>query len=62
MEMLSIRSAGADIMAENHIDFKYSRVTYKISWDPCVLIMVWSLPLGLCFRKTGRFTKTDTIA
>jgi urocanate hydratase len=24
--------------------------------------MVWSFPLGLCFRKTGGFTKTDTIA
>jgi urocanate hydratase len=22
--------------------------------------MVWSFPLGLCFRKTGGFTKTDT--
>jgi urocanate hydratase len=33
--------AGADIMADNHIDFKYW-VTYRISWGPCVLIMVWS--------------------
>jgi urocanate hydratase len=24
--------------------------------------MVWSFPLGLCFRKTGGFTKKDTIA
>jgi urocanate hydratase len=59
--LLEASRAGADIMADNHIDFKYW-VTYRISWGPCVLIMVWSFPLGLCFRKTGGFTKTDTIA
>jgi urocanate hydratase len=42
-------------MADNHIDFKYSlRTRYH---GAHVLIMVWSFPLGLCFRKTGGFTK-----
>jgi urocanate hydratase len=43
-------------MADNHIDFKYSSYVQDI-W-----LWVWSFPLGLCFRKTGGFTKTDTIA
>jgi urocanate hydratase len=32
--LLEASRAGADIMAENHIDFKYP-TTFKTSWDPC---------------------------
>jgi hypothetical protein len=35
--LLEASRAGAAIMAENNIDFRYP--SYKTSWDPCVLIM-----------------------
>jgi urocanate hydratase len=55
MEMRSLLEAsraGADIMADNHIDFKYW-VTYRISWGPCVLIMVWSFRWVCASGKPG---------
>jgi hypothetical protein len=36
--LLEASRAGAAIMAENNIDFRYL-VMFKTSWDPCVLIM-----------------------
>jgi urocanate hydratase len=58
MEMRSYEAsrAGADIMADNHIDFKYS-VTYRISWGPCVLIMGLVLSVGFVLQENRRIYK-----
>jgi hypothetical protein len=59
--LLEASRAGADIMADNHIDFKYSSYVQDIMGPMCFDYGL-VLSLGLCFRKTGGFTKTDTIA
>jgi urocanate hydratase len=56
--LLEARS-GADVMAENHIDFRY-QVMYRTLWDPCDYgfgPFRWGM-----FGKTRRFAKTDVIA
>jgi urocanate hydratase len=57
---LEASRAGADIMAENHIDFSI-QATFKTSWDPCVLILVLVLSVGFA-SGNQKIYKTDAIA
>jgi hypothetical protein len=62
MEMRSLEAsrAGADIMADNHIDFKYSSYVQDIMGPMCFDYGL-VLSVGFVLQENRRFTKTDTI-
>ncbi len=55
--LLEASRAGADVFAENHIDFKYNSYVQDIMGPMCFDYGFGPFPLGLCFRKSRRFSK-----
>ena len=53
--LLEASRAGADVMADNNIDFRYASYVQDILGPMCFDYGFWAFPLGMCFRKTRRF-------